>query len=57
MNKVTIEPTSDQKDHIRTETGQEVDSLTVEQLEDRDAPTVRSAADFGLVRAKPPAIN
>ena len=39
--KVTIELTSDQKDKIRNETGKELNELTFEPLEDRDAPKGR----------------
>jgi hypothetical protein len=36
--KVTIELTADQQKAIHNETGAEVKSLTLEALEDRDAP-------------------
>ena len=36
--KVTIELTPDQQQTIRNETGAEVKTLTLEALEDRDAP-------------------
>jgi hypothetical protein len=40
MSKVTIELTSDQREQIRSETGDEVVGFTYEALENRDAPKV-----------------
>ena len=40
MSKVTIELTSEQREQIRHETGDEVMGFTWEKLESRDAPKI-----------------
>ena len=45
MKKVTIELNSDQQKAFKDGTGQDIDSLVVEQLEDRDAPSLLGVRD------------
>jgi hypothetical protein len=47
MKKVTIELTSEQRDKIRAETGEDVKSFTYEALENRDAPKSIPGGDLG----------
>lgn len=43
MTKVNIQLTDEQKQQVRNQSGVEVDALTFETLEDRDAPKVGKA--------------
>jgi hypothetical protein len=43
MSKVTIQLTSNQREQIRHETGDEVTGFTWEKLESRDAPKIGGA--------------
>ena len=45
MKKVTIELNSDQQKAFKDGTGHDIDSLVVEQLEDRDAPSLLGVRD------------
>ena len=45
MKKVTIELSSDQQKAFKEGTGHDIDSLVVEQLEDRDAPSLLGIRD------------
>ena len=50
MSKVTIELTSQQREQIREETGDEVTAFTWEKLESRDAPKVGGGMSAEFVR-------
>jgi hypothetical protein len=45
MKKVTIELNKDQQKAFKEGTGHDIDSLVVEQLEDRDAPSLLGVRD------------
>ena len=45
MKNVTIELNSDQQKAFKDGTGEDIDSLVVEQLEDRDAPSLLGVRD------------
>jgi hypothetical protein len=55
MSKVTIELTSEQREQIRHETGDQVTAFTCEKLESRDAPKIGGGVsiEFARVGDKP----
>ncbi len=50
MSKVTIELTSEQREQIRHETGDEVVGFTWERLESRDAPKIGGGVSIQFAR-------